>query len=389
MAIRSFVHPAVLAGWGYSMHVRLRRATIGHRRHEGDAETILRACVDRCWTGKHLTASPGHYKQFWTRDIGFSSPAIARLSPTDRERLHTSLEWAIRRWQRHGSRITTTIHQLAHWPSDLFDYGVDSLPLFVAALRAAEADDLVAEHRDWLADEVRHYVDRVVDPMTGLVRSDRRFSAHRDTFFNSSNLYGNTMVALLAKSIAETGWADDLLGHHFGGDWSSLLMERFWTGTVFRDRLDSDETSGEANVWPFYAGIVNDQAVMKTAFGALFELGYTDPFPVRYDVTARPDRMVPIQRFLAGDYQTTAIWTSLGSMYLSLLREVDPAAAARGISALSAVIERDGTFWEVLDSAGNCWRSRNRFAIGEEAMLWGAVFLDLLEHPDLTTARLS
>ena len=389
MAIRAFLHPAVLAGWGYGAGIRFRRMALGHRRERGDAREILRACVDRCWTGEHLTASPGHYRQFWTRDIGFSSPALARLSATDRERLHATLDWAIRRWRGRDSRITTTIHQLAHWPSDLFDYGVDSLPLFVAALRAAGADDLVHEHRDWLAEEVAHYVGRVVDPATGLVRSDRRFSAHRDTFRNSSNAYGNTMVALLGKSIAETGWAPDLLGHHFDGDWSRLLIAHFWTGDHFRDRLGSDETSGEANVWPFYAGVVNDPAMMASAFGHLAGQGYTRPFPVRYQIVSRAARMVPVQRFLAGDYQTTATWTSLGSMYLSLLREVDPVEAARGTAALAAIVERDGTFWEVLDAAGNCWRSRNRLAIGEEAMLWGAIFLDLLEDPDRPTARLS
>jgi hypothetical protein len=389
VAIRAFLHPAVLAGWGYGAGVRFRRATIGHRRHPGDARQVVRACLDRCWTGTHLVASPGHYRQFWTRDVSFSTPALIRLSETDRDRVLQTFDWAISTWRKRRSHVTTTIHQLRAWPSDLFDYGVDSLPLLLAAMRAAGADAIAAEHRPWIEAEVRNFVGRVVDPASGLVRNDRRFSAHRDTFLNSSNAYGNVMVALLAKTVAETGWADDLLGHHFKGDWSRLLMDYFWTGASFRDRLDDDETSGEANVWPFYSGIVTDPGIMRRAFDTLATEGYASPHPIRYEVRARPNRMIPLQRILAGDYQTTSTWTSLGSMYLSLLGEIDPVAAARGTAALSSVIERDGTFWEVLDASGEHWRSRNRLAISEEAMLWGAIFLDHLEHPELPAPRLS
>ena len=56
---------------------------------------------------------------------------------------------------------------------------MDSLPFFLAALRAigTEGDDLVAAHREWLAAEVAHFGQLVVDPATGLQRADRTFSA--------------------------------------------------------------------------------------------------------------------------------------------------------------------------------------------------------------------
>ena len=94
-----------------------------------------------------------------------------------------------------------------------------SLPLLLAALRAAGAEDLVERHRGWLAAEVAWFAQRVVDPRTGLVRADRTYSAHRDTVVNRSTAYGNTMVALLAKTLAETQWVPSPFERYLEGDY--------------------------------------------------------------------------------------------------------------------------------------------------------------------------
>ena len=99
------------------------------------------------------------------------------------------------------------------------------------------------------------------------MRSDRTYSAHRDTVVNRSNAYGNTMVALLAKTIAETGWFESPFERHFEGDYGRLLRERFWVGDHFRDALGDDTVSGEANVWPFYTGVIADASMVAPALG--------------------------------------------------------------------------------------------------------------------------
>ena len=138
-------------------------------------------------------------------------------------------------WERRRSHVTTTINYCGR-PADVFAYGVDSLPLLLAALRAADAGDLVERHRAWLTAEIADYAARVVDPATGLVRSDRTYSAHRDTVVNRSTAYGNTMVALLAKTIAETGWFESPLERWFDGRWDRLLASGFGavTGSAMR-----------------------------------------------------------------------------------------------------------------------------------------------------------
>ena len=400
MSRLALLHPAVIAmGW-HVTGVRIRRALFGHRRYPGTAEAILRAGLEACWSGEYLTASPGTYKQFWTRDTGFAAPALVALGGPWPERLLASLTWAIKVWRDRRSHVTTTINPFFRWPIDIFDYGVDSLPLLLASLRslttcsdtavAARAEALVADHADWLAAEVEWFVDRVVDPATGLVRVDRTFSAHRDTFKNGSTAYANAMVALLARTVAETGWGPDLLSRFFadgdgqdapgGRDWGSLLRRRFWIGDRLRDRLGTDETSGEANVWPFHLGLIEDRGMLAAALETLRREGYATPYPLKFQVEDRTAGELWIFRLWSPDYQTTTSWTSLGSIYLSLLGEIDPGAAQVELDRIGALIERDGTFWEVLDSTGRPWRSASRLSVSDTSMLWGAILLATLER---------
>jgi hypothetical protein len=358
----------------------------------GDAGAVIRAGVERCWNGRSFTASPGHFNMFWTRDMCFSSTSLVALGQGPR--VEASLRWAIAIWERRRSHITTTIHP-GDWPADVYDYGLDSLPLLVAALRALgpAGDEIVLRHHAWLAAEVEHFAATVVDPATGLVRDDRKFSAHRDTVTNRSNAYGNAMVALLARTIAERpAWSlpTPLAAHFPDGDFGAILRRHFWVGDHYRDAIGADRSSGEANLWPFWTGVETDPAMLAAAFGYLRSEGYANPLPLRYEVQRRPELEVWLTRHLLPDYQGSTVWTSLGAMYLSLLRDVDPALAATEIARFSAMVERDGTFWEVLDPATTaCWVSPRWVLIGEESMLWGAILGAVLEHPEAGALTLS
>jgi hypothetical protein len=386
VALAPWIAPAVLAVYVHNLGIRLRRQFFGHTRHPGDAGAVVRACIEACWNGRTFTASPGHFDMFWTRDLSFSVPSLVRLGHG--ERVSASLAYALDVWTKRRSHITTTIHYFDR-PGDVFEYGVDSLPLFRAALRAAGADDLVERHRGWLEAEIGHFYKLVVDPATGLVRPDRKFSAHRDTVVNRSNAYGNTMVALLAKTIEETGWFDSPFASHFDGDYGRLLLEHFWVDDHFRDALGDDTVSGEANIWPFYTGVIADPDVIAAALAHLDANGFCDPYPLRYETSRRPEREVWLTRHILPDYQGSTVWTSLGAMYLQVLRTVDPGLAASETARYVAWIERDGTFWEVMNSEGQNWVSPRWIMIGEESMLWSAIFLDHLENGDEAPAYLS
>jgi hypothetical protein len=135
--------------------------------------------------------------------------------------------------------------------------------------------------------------------------------------------------------------------------------------------------------------VVGDDRLLASALRFLAANGFCDPFPLRYETTRRPSREVWFTRHVLPDYQGTTVWTSLGAIYLQLLRSVDPASARQDIDRYRTWIERDGTYWEVLDGGGRPWISPRRLFIGEESMLWSAIFLDVLEHGDEGPALLS
>ncbi len=386
MALAPWIAPAVLAEYVHTFAIRLGRHFRGHTVHPGTAASIVRACIEACWNGRTFTASPGHFDMFWTRDLSFSAPSLVRLGHG--HRVHASLAYALEIWTRQRSHVTTTIHYFDR-PGDVFEYGVDSLPLLVAALRAVDAVDLIERHRAWLQAEITHFYEIVVDPTTGLVRSDRKFSAHRDTVVNRSNAYGNTMVALLAKTIEETAWLASPFTRHFEGSYGRLLQEHFWVGDHYRDAPGDETVSGEANIWPFYAGVVADPALIAPALAYLDANGFCDPYPLRYETRRRPEREVWLTRHVLPNYQGSTVWTSLGAMYVQVLRTVNPALAATETARYIEWIERDGTFWEVMDAQGHNWVSPRWIMIGEESMLWSAIFLDVLENLERAPAYLS
>ena len=376
MHVGALLQPAILPAYATSAARMLRRATRGHVRHPGTAASVLAAVVERCWDGRRYAASGGQFRQLWARDFGFAAPALVRLGHG--ARVDASLDWALAAWER-ARRVTTTIFPGGR-PADVWDYGVDSLPLVLRALRAAPAGErLVADHGRLLAAEVRRFGATVVDPATGLVRADRRFSSHRDTVATSCNAYANAMVALLERELVATGW----FAVPFARGSADRLVDAFWRGDRFGEgptgHREADLVTGDANVVPFWLGVVPDGLGGRSMLDALDAAGLTRPLPLRYSAapSAAEDRL---QRVFVPDYQGTATWTSLGAMATAVALRADPERGERWLRGHLEIVERDGTMWEVLDDSLRPYRGRLGLWRADEAMLWGALFLDLLRR---------
>ena len=136
-------------------------------------------------------------------------------------------------------------------------------------------------------------------------------------------------------------------------------------------------------------GVLGAPDLAPPALESRAENGFCDSYPLRYETSLRPEREVWLTRHVLPDYQGSTVWTSLGAMYLQVLRTVDPALASTETARYVEWIERDGTFWEVMNAHGQNWVSPRWIMIGEESMLWSAIFLDALENRDDVPAYLS
>lgn len=372
--------PAILPTYATSAARIARRRIRGPRRYNGDAAAIARACVDASWAGDHFVASGGHFRQFWTRDTAFSAQALVRTGYA--AALRETLAWALDAWQP-GAQVTTTIFPGRH-PRDVYTYGIDTLPLLLHAVAVAGAGELVERHAGWLAPEVRRFAATVLDPQTGLVRDDRRFSSHRDTVVTSSNAYANTMVVVLDRVLRDTTWFESPVPTGA----LERFLDAFWRGDRFVDTAGGSEVTGDATVFPFWLGVVPDSFGLGPALSAARDAGLATPWPLRYAGARDAAGEDRVQRLFVPDYQGTAIWSSLGAMYLQLLDRVDPVAAVEPLRAWTDLIEREGTVWEVIDASGRPYVGRFGIFHADEAMLWSAIFVDLLERRT-ETARAS
>lgn len=361
----------VLVGAGVNVATRsIARALFGWKRYPGAAPDICRAVIEDCWTGDFFAGSAGHFKQFWTRDLAMCTPALCRLG--FRDRVVQSWAFGLDRFERAG-KVTTTIFN-KRFPRDVYAYACDSVPMMLFALRHCGAQDLIVKHRELLAREIHRFAATVLDADLGMARTDGYFSGPRDCMTGRSTVFANTMIALLARLLAD----DPLLPNPFAGiDVRANMLHHHWTGEYFRDSLCRQEPSGDANIWPFFFDVFADAQMRRLAFDTLEARGFTRPIPLRYFERRLPDSELPIPKMFTPNYQGDPSWTQLGPVYLSLLADIDRARMVDHRDRMAAFIERDGNYLELYTPEGRPYKGRAFLYCADEAMIWAAMFLDL------------
>jgi hypothetical protein len=365
--------PVLVAAGAALVGRSLSRARTGWKRYGGDAAQICRDVLEDCWNGKYIGGSAGHFRQFWTRDLSFCTPALVRLGM--RDRVVASLEFALRIFEQRGA-VTTTIFA-NKYARDVYDYGSDSLPMLLFALREAGADDLIDRHREFLAGQVDRYVRRVLDPELGLVKPEAYFSAPSDCVRARSTMFTNTMLALLEQELEKQPHLPNPL---HGLDVAGRLLQTHWTGRYFKHALDRDDPSGCGNMFPFFFRIFGDDDMVyrRRAFATLEDRGFSEPIPMRYFEKRTPEQELPIPRFFTPGYQGDTIWMQLCPLYISELRSVDPQRAQELRDRVARIIEHDGNYLEVYHRDLTPYAGRGGLYQCDEGMIWAALFLELL-----------
>jgi len=335
------------------------------QKYEGSAEEICQHIVKDCWNGRFFQTSTTNFKQFWPRDFGWCTQSLLKLKYE--KEVHQTLRYAINRYRKY-KKVTTTITPKGR-PYNFPTLAVDSLPWLIHSIKISKFSYYA--YKKFLNRQIKIFFKKVIDPQTGLVKPNEHFSSMKDMSIRKSSCYDNCMVAMLAKDLEKL----KLINPFKEFNYPEIIKRHFWNGKYFYDDLSQKEyVAGDANLFPFILGIINDKKMIKLAVKAIQEDKLDQPFPLKY--TASRDKVKFVwQEFFFRNYESNAIWLHMGPLYVKLVQQIDKKKAAEYKEKYKEMIERHQGFLEVFTSTGKPYSSFYYYC--DPAMLWAANYLTL------------
>lgn len=344
----------------------LRRKKNGFKKYEGNAEEICKQIVEDCWNGRYFQVSNGHFCEFYMRDFGWCCEALLKLGY--RNKVIKTLDFALGIYSKNN-RLTTTITPNGK-VVDIYEYSPDGLAYLMRCLRLADAKKLVEKYKNFLDAEIYRYFRKIFDENTGLVRKDRYFSSMKDYSERGSSCYDNIMIAMLSKELDKLGFNNPFKNY----DMKKNIKDNFWNGGYFYDDLSKKEyVSGDANLYPFWLGVFDNEDMLKSAVDSMIKAGLDNPFPLKYSSERKGKKFNIIEKILVPNYEGNAIWSHMGPLCVELLRKVDKKRAKLLLDKYKMMIEKYGNYLEVFDSKGLPYKTL--FYYTDEGMIWAVNYV--------------
>ncbi len=315
-----------------------------------------------------MSGESGHFCEFYARDFGWCTESLLLLGY--RKEVISTLDYALSAFQRHG-KVEQSINPAGRpftFPGG--KYSPDALAFIARSLRLTADRKLIVKYRDFLNSEVKRYFELVIDRKTGLVRKDRSFSSMKDYSIRQSSCYDNVMTAMLSFDLDALGLPNPFKRW----DYHRLIIKHFWTGKYFLDDLSgSKAVCGDANVLPFWSGVVTDKSTLKKAAASMMREGLDKPFPLKYTHRRFSGQKMIGKEIFAGNYERDAIWPHVGLMYIKVVALLDKGLARHYLSQYEKQVLLHKNFLEVYDRDAKPFK--NFFFHADEGMLWVANFL--------------
>ncbi len=336
------------------------------QKYKGSAQEICQSIVKDCWNGRFFQTSAINFKQFWTRDFGLCTQSLLKLKYE--KEVRSTLRYALNRFKKHR-QITTTITPGGK-PYDFPTFAVDSLPWFIHSIKVSNFE--YYEHKQFLNWQIKKFFEKVVDEKTGLVKKNEHFSSIKDFALRKSSCYDNCMVAMLAQDLASMKKLDNPFRKY---DYSKLIKDHFWNGEYFYDDLTKkDYVAGDANLFPFLVGVVKDEKMLRSVINRIQQNELDQPFPLKYTDSRDKIKFVWQEMFFL-DYESDAVWTHMGPLWIKLVQQVDKKLADEYRQKYKEMIEKHHGFLEVFSAESKPYSSP--FYYCDRAMLWAANWLSL------------
>src|SRR3989338_1030367 len=330
----------------------LKRKLKGHRRYNGSAEEICRQIINDCWNGAFFQTSAGHFSQFYARDFGWCAESLIKLGY--KNEVEKTMDYALSVFEKNR-KITTTITPSGK-AVDIFTYSPDSLAFVLRTLALLKSKKLVEKYKGFLNEEIKKF-SKIIDK-NGLVKKDRHFSSIKDYSKRKSSCYDNVMVFIVNESLKKIKILENPLKNL---DFRKTIMQNFWTGSYFLDDLSGNRhISGDANIFPFWAGVFSSKKMIKSAISKMQECNLDKPLPLKYTSEKVRTRM-HFQEIFVKNYEQDTIWAHMGPIFIDVVSKIDKKKAKKYLEAFDSNMEP----------------YKSPFYHSDEGMLWASMYLDL------------
>lgn len=341
-----------------SINIRLN----GYQKFKGDDISICNQMVEKSWNGNYFQVSNGNYPHFWIRDFGMCIDSFmkSKFAPKAKK----SLEYLMPIFAKSGLATTVIGNKIYNFSG----YSPDSLVFLLRSLRIAGLSSHVKKYENFFVNEIKKF-QRIIEPETGLIRFDKKYSGMRDYAIRKSSCYNNTMIASLQNEIRMSKYLPNNLMEF---NHTKLLLDNFWNDSYFRDSINNNIISGDANTLPFFLEVIKNKNMLKKSIDSVRNEGLDKPFPLKYVSHKANEKMIWQEIFVPG-WERNSVWSQLGFMYINNVSKVNKDLSRNYLSKYQDIIQKYKNFFEVYDNKGKPYKSP--FFCSDDAMMWAVMYL--------------
>jgi hypothetical protein len=343
--------------------IKVRRK--GFNEYKGNHKQICKQIIDNCWNNTYFKTSTGHFSAFYIRDFGMCTEALINLGY--KEQVLKTLQFALSIYSRKN-KLTTTITK-DNKPINIFTDSPDTLPFLIHSLKLAKADELIKVYKPFLEKEIMNYFNQFIEVKSGLIYP-KYFSSIKDQAKRKTCCYDACMAGMLSNDLNTLNLPNPLKQF----DYKEIIKDSYWNGKYFEDTLFENYISGDANVFPYWCGIIDDKKMLKQSIKAIKEKELDYPFPLKYTIN-RTHKFLFWTKIFSPNYEGTTIWAHLGLCYLDIVAKADKKLLKKYLEMYKEQIEKHKTFLEVYKPNGDIYKTP--FYISDEGMLWASKYLYL------------
>ncbi len=355
----------------YNILAGLRMFTRAHtpfHRHTGNSQKIALAIIRSCFNGTYFQVSSGHFTDFYVRDFGMCVEAL--INTGYEKEVQQTIDWIFRCYTNKITPIITSKGK----PIEYFHkISSDSVPFLLHILQIAKRHDIIDSKKMFLESEIKRYVTEIVNPKTHLV-INKPINSIKDHYKRTSSCYDTCMVGWSISLAKELGLYHSLSNVNY----SQILKKHYWKGSYFVDDLSKDTLiSADANIFPYYCGIITDKTYFLKSYKTLKALELEKPFPIQYTAIRQKHKELFLPSVFAPNYEGTTIWIHLGLCFLQVVQKYVPKDAKEYLTQYTRLIQKEKNFLEVFTKNGKPYTSF--WYKSDENMLWVSMYVWLLK----------